>query len=254
METCGLSPRFPLRRGWCDHHLHQSGGTLTLKDALEIAASVIVSLGGGGAIVFALSGYLGKIWADRALEKQRQQNTQLNLEFTHQLGLVTELRKSEYQMRAAEHQVRFARLHETRATAIAEMYECLVDAEQDGRRFVTGEGTFTGTPEQKEARQKIQTTMQDLHLFIEKRRIYLPAHMCAALQTHLDKMSSHIYKVGSYGSVRPATPELELTQHDVFVAAYRAFFQEVPAARKVLEDEFRKILDVEKWPAPDGIN
>jgi hypothetical protein len=94
---------------------------VSLKDILEIAASIIVSLGGGGAIVFGFSGYLGKVWADRALEKQRQENAKLNLEATHQLGLLTERARSALQLRAIEHQVRFAKLYEKRANAIEEL-------------------------------------------------------------------------------------------------------------------------------------
>lgn len=41
------------------------------KDALTLGTTIVTSLGGGGAIVFGLSGYLGKLWADRALENDR---------------------------------------------------------------------------------------------------------------------------------------------------------------------------------------
>jgi hypothetical protein len=44
---------------------------VNLKDAVEIGAAVIASLGGGGAIVFGLSTFLGKLWADRALEREK---------------------------------------------------------------------------------------------------------------------------------------------------------------------------------------
>ncbi len=70
---------------------------VSLKDVFEVAAAVIVSLGGGGAIVFRLSGFLGKLWADRALqtqkeeserqlEEQRQQYAQLNISFYASVG------------------------------------------------------------------------------------------------------------------------------------------------------------------------
>jgi hypothetical protein len=62
---------------------------MTLKEILEVGAAVITSLGGGGAIVFALSGYLGKRWADDALAKQKQDYAQLNIAFTQQLDLAT---------------------------------------------------------------------------------------------------------------------------------------------------------------------
>jgi hypothetical protein len=60
---------------------------MTLKEILEVALAVIGSLGGGGLIVFGLSSYLGKVWADRALEKQKQEYNQLNTAFAHQLDL-----------------------------------------------------------------------------------------------------------------------------------------------------------------------
>jgi len=62
---------------------------MTPKEILEVAVTVIGSLGGGGLIVFGLSSYLGKLWADRALEKQKQEYNQLNIAFTHQLDLAT---------------------------------------------------------------------------------------------------------------------------------------------------------------------
>src|ERR1700731_1947465 len=62
---------------------------MTPKEILEVALTVIGSLGGGGLIVFGLSGYLGKRWADRALEKQKQEYAQLNIAFTNQLDIAT---------------------------------------------------------------------------------------------------------------------------------------------------------------------
>src|SRR5258708_31964829 len=62
---------------------------MTPKEILEVALAVVGSLGGGGAIVFGLSSYLGKVWADRGLEKQKQEYAQLNIAFTNQLGIAT---------------------------------------------------------------------------------------------------------------------------------------------------------------------
>lgn len=66
---------------------------MTVTEILETGASIIASLGGAAAILFGLSSYLGKIWADRALQEQRQQHATLNFELTHQLGLLTEQTK-----------------------------------------------------------------------------------------------------------------------------------------------------------------
>jgi hypothetical protein len=42
-----------------------------LTELAEIVVSVLVSLGGGGAIVLGLSNWLGKIWAERLMEKEK---------------------------------------------------------------------------------------------------------------------------------------------------------------------------------------
>jgi hypothetical protein len=68
------------------------------KDVAETAVAILASLGGGGAIVFGLSGYLGKQWADRSLAKQHQEYARLNIEFQSKvdvLGLVHKLRTQE---------------------------------------------------------------------------------------------------------------------------------------------------------------
>jgi len=44
---------------------------MTIKEIYQIAFAVITSLGGGAVLVFALSSWLGKIWATRILEKER---------------------------------------------------------------------------------------------------------------------------------------------------------------------------------------
>ena len=38
-----------------------------LKEVIEVAGAVIVSLGSAGAIVWGLSSYLGQLWADRLM-------------------------------------------------------------------------------------------------------------------------------------------------------------------------------------------
>ncbi len=45
-----------------------------MKEVLQIAAIIIASLGGGGAIVLALSSWLGKVWANRILEREKAEH------------------------------------------------------------------------------------------------------------------------------------------------------------------------------------
>jgi hypothetical protein len=48
---------------------------MTVQDVIAIGASVIASLGGGVVIVFALSNWLGKVWAERLMQKERQEHS-----------------------------------------------------------------------------------------------------------------------------------------------------------------------------------
>ena len=44
---------------------------MSLQEALQIGAVVIGSLGGGGLIVFAMSNWLGGVWADRLMQQEK---------------------------------------------------------------------------------------------------------------------------------------------------------------------------------------
>lgn len=44
---------------------------MTWEDALKIISATIISAGAGGAIIFSLSSWLGKVWANRILENER---------------------------------------------------------------------------------------------------------------------------------------------------------------------------------------
>jgi hypothetical protein len=176
---------------------------------------IIIAVGGNATLLIVL-GFLARslmqTWLAKDVKKfetdlqgaATSQLERLKSDLKAQGDISIEQLKSRLQQATIEHQVRFAKLHEKRAEVISEMYERLVDAEQEGRRFVTVEGYPAGTDEERatrqKARQKTQDTMYGLSSFIEKRHIYLPAHMCASLKGLLDNMSKHVYGVGSYGS------------------------------------------------------
>jgi hypothetical protein len=45
--------------------------------AFQTAAAILTSLGGAGVIILGLSSYLGKLWADRALEKEKHRYAEI---------------------------------------------------------------------------------------------------------------------------------------------------------------------------------
>lgn len=48
---------------------------MPLSDIFSIASTILVSIGGGTAIVFAFSNFLGKVWANRLMEKEKNEHT-----------------------------------------------------------------------------------------------------------------------------------------------------------------------------------
>jgi hypothetical protein len=87
---------------------------LSVEEAFQVAAAIIASIGGSSVIVAALSTWIGKIWANRLMQRDIAR---------HQEDL--ERLKSELKRLESEHSVRFARLHERQAEVIASLYEKL---------------------------------------------------------------------------------------------------------------------------------
>jgi hypothetical protein len=128
---------------------------MTFTEILETAASVVVGLGGGGAIVFGLSGYLGRVWADRALERQRQENAKVNLQISHQLGLDVERFKAEIKAggdaeieRIKAFLARASHVHERQLDVLGKLYRNLYDAQAYFQSMMrTGRGQNEAPPE-----------------------------------------------------------------------------------------------------------
>jgi hypothetical protein len=60
---------------------------LTTTEVFEVAAAVVLALGGGGAIVASLSSWLGNLWAERLLERERTSNERLLESYKRELEL-----------------------------------------------------------------------------------------------------------------------------------------------------------------------
>lgn len=87
---------------------------INMEDIWNIAFAVITALGGGAAIVFALSSWLGKVWANRILESDK---AKYQKEFA-------EL-KAELDKRLHAHNIAIARLDGQRTKAIRDIYDAL---------------------------------------------------------------------------------------------------------------------------------
>jgi hypothetical protein len=68
-------------------------------EAFEIAQAFILALGGGALIVFGLSSFLGKLWAQRILQNEKSEHEKLIAQFKHQLDSLAHKKSLNYQQK-----------------------------------------------------------------------------------------------------------------------------------------------------------
>ena len=104
---------------------------MTAQDAWSIAGAVIMSLGGGGVIVWFLSNFLDKVWANRIMQEERTIHQQELAKFKEELR--TEL-LIEGQRRIEAHQDKIV-IYRGVTDAVVELlseFERFLAADEDG--------------------------------------------------------------------------------------------------------------------------
>jgi hypothetical protein len=115
---------------------------MTFTQIIEAVAAVLVALGGGGAVVLGLSNYLGKLWADRLMARDRAEHeTMLAGLRSEQEKKLAELRadldarnsESIEQMKAALdlHKGKLAGAHDDKLTAYRAIIDLIVETVTD---------------------------------------------------------------------------------------------------------------------------
>lgn len=192
--------------------------------------------------------WLSKTWISERLKNAIKHEYDEKLE-THkaqlraQSDIETERLRSQLNITALEHQVRFSGLHNKRAEVIAELYGLLVQAYWDTSSFVSLV-EWSGEPDKKAKYVTAMNAIADFFRFFDKNRIYLPEALCAQLEAFVQAMRHKAIGFGVY--VRhdddALPPESFEKKHNAWVAAWEYFEKEVPVARASLERELRNIL------------
>jgi hypothetical protein len=150
---------------------------MTMHDAFTLGATIIAGLGGGGAITLALSHFIGKMWADRALEKQRAEYQRLNTQLQHSLDQTTRRLQVELD--------RIGLMHKLRTTEefshlgllwkkMAWLNVTFDGACSRGIRLVPK--SEAGMSEYKEnQRKKFLTALEDAQLFFLEEELFIPS-------------------------------------------------------------------------------
>jgi len=107
---------------------------MNTTDIWSIASAFLVSLGGGAAIVIALSTWLGKLWASRILEQEKSALQRQYAEYQN------ELNKSLH-----KHNVAATRIDAQRVEAIRDLYGALIGWHEAAIQIVAP-NDFAGRP------------------------------------------------------------------------------------------------------------
>ncbi len=198
-----------------------------------IGLSILTSLGGSAVILMAFSSWLGKVWANRILEKDKNKYT-LELDaIKNEYNKDLERLKTELKLTEAKQNIVFSKLHTDRADVIAEIYALLKDVHLNMQRFMKP----NPVAEEESKETYLQNTKKALNGLVDyypKKLIYLPkptADKLEAVATELIILfATHQIVSQSFFAGRDREQEINKV------------LKQMPNVLVVLENEFRILL------------
>lgn len=213
---------------------------------METWQTILLAFGGNAALL-AVLGLLAKSLLEKLITRDTRR---FEADLKAKSDAAIEHLRSDLQLRSIEHQVRFSRLHEKRASVIAELYGHLVETLSEAESFLSPM-EWLGEPDKAEKHRIAMNKLVDFFRYFDKHRIYLPEEMCGSLEAVAMKVRSHIIEFGVYvgfndQSMNDHTRE---QKQKAWNGGWDAIKNQVPQARKLLEEEFRMLLGATAIPA-----
>ncbi|WP_285412777.1 hypothetical protein [Variovorax sp. efr-133-TYG-130] len=215
-----------------------------------------LSVLGSGAFALALmriAGYLGRSQLDHLLAKNIEvlkAEHQRDLELVKtELSKSIEITKSDLQRLSNEHSVKFQKLHEHRAAVISRLYSLLVRTLWAADSFLSPM-EFAGEPSKKEKAVAAQNSIARTFRYFDRHRIYLPEDVCNSFDALIREVRSQVIHFNVYirfddDFINEHTAQAKM---DAWTKSYTVLTEKIPAARRLLEMEFRGLLGE---PAPE---
>ena len=202
---------------------------------MDIWTSVLLAVGGNAGILVVL-GFLARsvirAWLAKDLEK-------FKVELKSTSDTAIERLKADLQRAAFEHQVRFSKFHEKRAEVIAQLDKYLAETTWAIEDFVQ---PIEGEPSRKEKYVPTWNKIVECLRFLDQHRVYLPESFCNKLEEFIKKLRRLTIEVGVYERIENPNGETLHKKWKILEQAWDSVNQEIPAARRALEQEFRPIL------------
>lgn len=203
---------------------------MELNEIINIGTAIIASLGGGALIVFGMSSWLGKVWANRLMQNDRAKHEK-DLE-----SLKNKLKKLEI-----EHNIVFSELHKKRAYVIETLYNHLVSSLLlVGGLLAIKEWDSEET--KIEYAKKAWDEFKILLDYFSRHRIYLEKELSDFIQDFLKQLDDDRKRYTKHSH------DMEISEESLEECrkSWESFIDKAPKAMEELQDEFRKILGVKK--------
>lgn len=224
-----------------------------MVDWQRVLAEFVATVGGGGVCLAAAAWLLRTVIADRLkansdIEIARVQNAlsrdlkAFEMQLKSRSDVEIERLKTALQVNAAEHQIRFSKMHERQADVIAEVYKLLVQAQRDGLQYIYQLGKVP--PEKEGAEPPAIQSLRTLDGYLDTHRIYLSEKTCNLLENISEKLRGPAVHARVYGGINYPNPDTAAERNAGFKKAFDEFSGAIPAARRALEEELRGILGV----------
>jgi hypothetical protein len=206
---------------------------------MEAWQTVLLAFGGNAALL-AVLGLLGKSLLDKLITRDTKQ---FETDLKAKSDTAIERLRSDLQIRSIEHQVRFSRLHEKRASVIAGLYGHLVETLWEAESFLSPI-EWAGEPSKREKHQTAMNKLVEYFRFFDKHRIYLPESLCVSLEAIAMRVRSHVIEFGVYTRFddQSLNEHTRTQKENAWNKGWETIKNDIPRARKQLEEEFRALL------------
>jgi hypothetical protein len=141
--------------------------------------------------------------------------------------------KADLNRQAAEHQIRFSKLHEKRAEVIAKIYELIVEAEEKCRLLIAKPPISTSD----ELSSKLTEITMNLDPYLRRNKIYLDSELCSKLECFEQKL----IKVGGGFAISKTLADPDERKEMVNMAV-KEYHEKLPEIKEELENRFRILL------------
>ncbi len=211
----------------------------------------ILSVVGGTSVALLVLGYLAKSVFEKILArdtkifevKLTQKSKEFELGLQSQSATAIEQLKSQLQREHMQHQIRFSKLHEKRAEAIANFYEQFTEAMWEAESFLSP-FQMAGDRPPAEKHVEAMNKIVDVYRYFGKHKIYFPDETCASVDSVLGEVRRLVIELGVWVRYEDqALPAHAAEQKfKTWIKNAETIKNDIPPTIKKLEDEFRNLL------------